>query len=79
MKLQIRTPDSRFALCTGPLQGMGLPVAPAPANDAPLDEAVALLHRALTQLACSGSLIAAAYVDQALSTLRMDRLVGEGG
>ncbi|MCH7629357.1 MULTISPECIES: hypothetical protein [Novosphingobium] len=79
MMFKIRTPDGRLMLGTRFRRAARRPALRHPANDAALEEAAALLRQALSQLDSSGSFIAAAYVDQALSLLRLDRLVGEGG
>lgn len=79
MIFKISTPDGRTTLRTCALRGGRRPIVRHPANDAAHDEAAALLHKALTRLDASGNFIAAAYVDQALSSLRVERQVGEGG
>lgn len=79
MIFKIRTPDGRFTFGTCTRRAAQRPAVRHPANDAALDDAAALLRQALAQLDSSGSFIAAAYVDQALSLLHLDRLVGEGG
>ena len=78
MTLKIRTPDGRLILSTQAGFGAFRAAVRRPVNDAVLDEAAVLLRRALAHLDTTGSLIAAAHVDQALSLLRVDRLAGEG-
>lgn len=79
MTIKIRTPNRRVTFRAYPSHGGRWSPAPVPANDGAREEAAALLSRALLKLDASGALIAAAHVDQALVSLRQDRLTREGG
>ncbi|NML93548.1 hypothetical protein [Novosphingobium olei] len=74
MSLTIRTRNSTITVTTPSGYPIGTAAQPNRANDTALDDAAFHLREALLHLDLTENLIAAAYVDQALSMLRGHRV-----